>query len=34
MIDAKQNTGGGRALSLFYLYNRIIENDRFLVWIK
>jgi hypothetical protein len=34
MIDAKQNSGGGRALSLFYLYNRIIEKDRFLVWIK
>ncbi|WP_331740405.1 NucA/NucB deoxyribonuclease domain-containing protein (plasmid) [Streptomyces sp. NBC_00015] len=34
MIDAKQNTGGGRALSRFCLYNRIIENDRFLVWIK
>ncbi|MFF8974419.1 NucA/NucB deoxyribonuclease domain-containing protein [Streptomyces sp. NPDC014995] len=33
MIDAKQNSGGGRALSLFYLYNRIIEKDRFLVWI-
>ncbi|MGW6928383.1 NucA/NucB deoxyribonuclease domain-containing protein [Streptomyces sp. NPDC054950] len=34
MIDAKQNTGGGRTVSLFYLYNRIIEKDRFLVWIK
>lgn len=34
MIDAKQNEGGGRALGSFYLYNRIIEKDRFLVWIK
>ncbi|MFJ3222255.1 NucA/NucB deoxyribonuclease domain-containing protein [Streptomyces sp. NPDC086783] len=34
MIDARQNSGGGRALSLFYLYNRIIEKDRFQVWIK
>jgi hypothetical protein len=34
MIDAKQNSAGGRALSGFYLYNRIIEKDRFLVWIK
>jgi hypothetical protein len=34
MIDAKQNSAGGRALGNFYLYNRIIEKDRFLVWIK
>ncbi|WP_331724222.1 NucA/NucB deoxyribonuclease domain-containing protein (plasmid) [Streptomyces longwoodensis] len=33
-IDEKQNSGGGRALANFYLYNRIIEADRFLVWIK
>jgi hypothetical protein len=34
MIDAKQNSGGGRTLGGFYLYNRILEKDRFLVWIK
>ncbi|MEU6351042.1 NucA/NucB deoxyribonuclease domain-containing protein [Streptomyces sp. NPDC047072] len=34
MINATQNEDGGRALSRFYLYNRIIEKDRFLVWIK
>ncbi|WP_432033698.1 NucA/NucB deoxyribonuclease domain-containing protein [Streptomyces antibioticus] len=34
MIAATQNEGGGRALGNFYLYNRIIEKDRFLVWIK
>ncbi|MFD7705229.1 NucA/NucB deoxyribonuclease domain-containing protein [Streptomyces caelestis] len=34
MINAKQNEDGGRALSKFYLYNRIIEKDKFLVWIK
>ncbi|WP_333736252.1 transposase domain-containing protein [Streptomyces sp. IBSBF 2806] len=28
------NKSGGQALGLFYLYNRIIEKDRFLVWIK
>jgi hypothetical protein len=33
-IDEKQNSAGGRALANFYLYNRIIEADRFLVWIK
>ncbi|MEU0119302.1 NucA/NucB deoxyribonuclease domain-containing protein [Streptomyces bobili] len=34
MIAAAQNEGGGRALGSFYLYNRIIEKDRFLMWIK
>ncbi|MFD0396416.1 NucA/NucB deoxyribonuclease domain-containing protein [Streptomyces nogalater] len=34
MIDAKQNSQGGNALNNFYTYNRIIEKDRFLVWIK
>ncbi|MFF4277089.1 NucA/NucB deoxyribonuclease domain-containing protein [Streptomyces sp. NPDC001536] len=34
MINATQNEDGGRALSRFYLYNRIIERDRFVVWIK
>ncbi|WP_333776967.1 telomere-protecting terminal protein Tpg [Streptomyces sp. IBSBF 3136] len=34
MINATQNRGGGIALNNFYTYNRIIEKDRFLVWIK
>ncbi|MEU8993130.1 NucA/NucB deoxyribonuclease domain-containing protein [Streptomyces sp. NPDC048558] len=34
MINGTQNEDGGRALSRFYLYNRILEKDRFLVWIK
>ncbi|KOV58787.1 hypothetical protein ADK64_35595 [Streptomyces sp. MMG1121] len=34
MINAKQNREGGQALGNFYLYNRIIEKDQFLVWIK
>jgi hypothetical protein len=34
MINGPQNEDGGRTLSRFYLYSRIIEKDRFLVWIK
>ncbi|MGW5036373.1 NucA/NucB deoxyribonuclease domain-containing protein [Streptomyces nigra] len=34
MIDGPQNEDGGRALSRFYLYNRILDKDKFLVWIK
>ncbi|MER5942450.1 hypothetical protein ABT121_34690 [Streptomyces sp. NPDC001928] len=34
MIDGTQNEDGGRALSRFYLYNRILGKDRFLVWTK
>ncbi|NEA86649.1 hypothetical protein G3I38_18030 [Streptomyces sp. SID7958] len=34
MIDGRQNEEGGKALGRFYLYNRIIEKDKFLVWIK
>ncbi|KPI14621.1 hypothetical protein OK006_3317 [Actinobacteria bacterium OK006] len=34
MINATQNEDGGRALKNFYGYNRIIEKDKFLVWIK
>jgi hypothetical protein len=34
MINGNQNRYGGQALGLFYLYNRIIEKDKFLVWIK
>jgi hypothetical protein len=33
MIDERQNSGGGRALGLFCLYNRIIRKERFLVQI-
>ncbi|WP_225827124.1 NucA/NucB deoxyribonuclease domain-containing protein [Streptomyces naphthomycinicus] len=34
MIPKKQNQDGGKALGNFYLYNRILEKDRFLVWIR
>lgn len=34
MINETQNEEGGKALGRFYLYNRIIEKDKFLVWIK
>lgn len=34
MINATQNSKGGTALNNFYTYNRIVEKDRFLVWIK
>jgi hypothetical protein len=34
MIDKTQNEDGGRALARFYLYNRVIEKDKFQVWIK
>ncbi|CAL9627219.1 NucA/NucB deoxyribonuclease domain-containing protein [Streptomyces sp. enrichment culture] len=34
MIDGRQNEEGGKDLGRFYLYNRIIEKDRSLVWIK
>jgi hypothetical protein len=34
MINAQQNSQGGNALNNFYTYNRIIEKDRFLMWIK
>jgi hypothetical protein len=34
MINGPQNEDGGRVLSRFHLYNRIIEKDRFRVWIK
>lgn len=38
MIAAEQSRAeqneGGPALGSFYLYNRIIEKDRFLMWIK
>ncbi|WP_328841915.1 NucA/NucB deoxyribonuclease domain-containing protein [Streptomyces europaeiscabiei] len=34
MIDGDQNEDGGRALGRFYLYSRIIERDKFLMWIK
>lgn len=34
MINATQNKNGGVALANFYIYNRILEKDKFLVWIK
>ncbi|MDI1455685.1 NucA/NucB deoxyribonuclease domain-containing protein [Streptomyces sp. NPDC003388] len=34
MINVTQNEEGGKALGRFYLYNRVLEKDRFLVWIK
>ncbi|MFF8029331.1 hypothetical protein ACFZDJ_51575 [Streptomyces sp. NPDC007896] len=34
LINATRNEDGGRALKNFYGYNRIIEKDKFLVWIK
>lgn len=34
MINATQNEEGGKALGRFHLYNRLLEKDRFLVWIK
>ncbi|WP_436843132.1 NucA/NucB deoxyribonuclease domain-containing protein [Streptomyces collinus] len=34
MIDATQNEEGGKALGRFYLYNRVLDKDKFLVWIK
>jgi hypothetical protein len=33
MIDADQNSGGGRALLQFYNANRVIDSDPFYVWI-
>ncbi|MFE7167116.1 NucA/NucB deoxyribonuclease domain-containing protein [Streptomyces sp. NPDC057616] len=34
MINASQNTDAGRALNGFYTYSRVLEGDRFLVWIR
>ncbi|MFE1444397.1 NucA/NucB deoxyribonuclease domain-containing protein [Streptomyces sp. NPDC058739] len=34
MINDTQNTEAGRALNGFYVHSRIVEGDRFLVWIK
>ncbi|MFJ1975306.1 NucA/NucB deoxyribonuclease domain-containing protein [Streptomyces sp. NPDC087903] len=34
MINKNQNTEGGRALKGFYTYSRVLEGDRFLVWIR
>ncbi|MDN3028426.1 hypothetical protein [Streptomyces sp. S.PB5] len=34
LVNGTHDEDGGRALSLIYLYNRIIEKDKFLVWIK
>ncbi|MDX3749634.1 NucA/NucB deoxyribonuclease domain-containing protein [Streptomyces sp. AK08-02] len=34
MVNARQNTDAGRALNGFYTYSRVLEGDRFLVWIR
>lgn len=34
MINATQNTDAGRALNGFYTYSRVLDGDRFLVWIR
>jgi len=34
MVDAEQNTNAGKALKGFYTYSRVLEGDRFLVWIR
>jgi hypothetical protein len=34
MINARQNTDAGKALKGFYTYSRVLEGDRFLVWIR
>ncbi|MER6704316.1 NucA/NucB deoxyribonuclease domain-containing protein [Streptomyces fumanus] len=34
MVDAGQNTDAGKALKGFYTYSRVLEGDRFLVWIR
>ncbi|WP_406398510.1 NucA/NucB deoxyribonuclease domain-containing protein [Streptomyces uncialis] len=34
MINETQNIEGGRALNGFYTYSRILEKDKFLVWIR
>lgn len=34
MINATQNTDAGREPNGFYTYNRVLDGDRFLVWIR
>ncbi|MFC0042212.1 hypothetical protein [Actinomadura rayongensis] len=34
MINAKQNSDGGRALDNFYVDQRVLDKDAFHVWIK
>jgi hypothetical protein len=34
MVNARQNTDAGQALKGFYTYSRVLEGDRFLVWIR
>ncbi|MEU1106634.1 NucA/NucB deoxyribonuclease domain-containing protein [Streptomyces tibetensis] len=34
MVNARQNTDAGKALKGFYTYSRVLEGDRFLVWIR
>ncbi|MER6678982.1 NucA/NucB deoxyribonuclease domain-containing protein [Streptomyces sp. NPDC000983] len=34
MVNAQQNKNAGDALKGFYTYARVLEGDRFLVWIR
>ncbi|MEU1853720.1 NucA/NucB deoxyribonuclease domain-containing protein [Streptomyces sp. NPDC019990] len=34
MVNARQNTDAGKTLKGFYTYSRVLEGDRFLVWIR
>lgn len=34
MVNAGQNTDAGMALKGFYTYSRVLEEDRFLAWIR
>ncbi|MFF5522509.1 hypothetical protein [Streptomyces coeruleorubidus] len=34
MVNARQNTDTGKALKGFSTYSRVLEGDRFLVWIR
>jgi hypothetical protein len=34
MLNDNQNKAAGRALKGFYTYSRVLEGDRFLVWIR
>ncbi|MFU0236950.1 NucA/NucB deoxyribonuclease domain-containing protein [Streptomyces scabiei] len=34
MVNDKQDKGSGRALKGFYAYSRVLEGERYLVWIR
>ncbi|MFG2129319.1 NucA/NucB deoxyribonuclease domain-containing protein [Streptomyces sp. NPDC048751] len=34
MVNARQNTNAGKALKGLYTYSRVLEGDRFVVWIR